>query len=534
MDRAAALSLLLGLLLGLLLACIACTDELEPLGEAVVIVDTDLPVPELAAQLRLDLYSPDGASWYHSREIALPDPRDWPASFSLYNPDSEAMREALVRVRIHPLGKLRDYRGERFAPVPIGMAPGEVPAEPIATDEPRMVIDGVDRTPRTEPQPLLTIDRLFRLRLELGKTGSVQLTLRGACAGTMADLAGGATCVDTRAALLPVEELSLSEDVEPELSSVQGSFAPPTDCVSPPRPASEGLFDDEVCVQGGAFVLGNSDVFGYSFVDPNGDLQSADGVPERVAVVPAFRMDRYEVSVGRWRQALAEGFVSPDGTPLVNDGPVLVEGSDLDPRMCTWSGSPLGREDFPVNCVSWYAARAFCAHFGGELPTEAQWEYAAQVAGRDAETRYPWGSDEPSCDRVIFARLASGSFVDGNTQCNPEGSGPQPVNAAEHEGGDVSLGHGIVHLGGGVTELMLDDAQPLAAACWLAAPLESPVCMDPARPYMSLRGGAWYLSSVFVHPGLRASRRRDIPPEAGGGPLTSGSIGFRCIRGGAD
>ncbi|HZO16496.1 MAG TPA: SUMF1/EgtB/PvdO family nonheme iron enzyme [Polyangiaceae bacterium] len=527
MDRAAALSLML--------TCAACTNELDPLGEAILIVDTDLPVPELAAELRLDLYSPDGTAWYHSRDIALPDPRDWPASFSLYDPDPESMREALVRVRIHPLGRVRDYHGERFAPVPIGLAPGDVPPEPMAEGEaPRLFVDGVDATPRTEPQPLLTIDRLFLLRLEPGKTGSVQLTLRGACAGTMADVAGRATCIDTRAVLVPVEELPLNDELEPEVSSVQGSFAPPSDCSAAPRPASPALFDEEVCVQGGAFVFGNSDVFGFSFVDPNGDRQSADGVPERVAVVPPFRMDRYEVTVGRWRQALAEGFVSPDLTPTVNDGPLLVDESNGDPGVCTWSSTDQGREHYPVNCVSWVAARAFCARLGGDLPTEAQWEYAAQVAGRETKTRYPWGTTEPTCDHVIFARLAQGTFADGNMQCAQLGTGPQPVNAAEHDGGDVTPGTRIVQLGGGMTEMMRDDAHPLTAACWLAAPLESPTCVDPTRPYMSLRGGAWHLSSVFVHPGLRASRRRDIPPELGGGPLTMAFVGFRCARAGAD
>jgi formylglycine-generating enzyme required for sulfatase activity len=533
MDRAAAVSLVL--------ACVACTNELDPLGEAVLIVDTDLAVPELAAELRLDLYSSDGTAWYHSRQIALPDPRDWPASFSLYNPDPEAGRVALVRVRIHPLGRVRDYHGERFAPVPIGMAPGEVPPEPIAVgvEEPRLMIDGADVTPRTEPQPLLTVDRLFLLRLEPGKTGNVQLTLRGACAGTMADLAGGATCVDRRAALLPVEELTLADDLEPDVTSVQGSFAPPSDCTAAPRAASQApdgspLFDDEVCVQGGAFIFGNSDVFGYTFVDPNGDQQSADGVPERVAVVPAFRIDRYEVTVGRWRQAIAEGFFSPDPSPYPNDDVLIPDATDPNIGLCTWSTTPRGRENYPVNCLSWAAARAFCIRLGGDLPAEAQWEYAAQVAGREVETRYPWGTDEPSCERVIFGRLAQGPVVEGNTQCAAFGPGPHPVNAAEHDGGDVSLGYGIVHLGGGMTEMLRDDAHPLAAACWLGAPLESPVCVDPERPYMSLRGGSWHLSSVFVHPGLRASQRRDIPPELGGGPFITAYTGFRCVRGGAD
>jgi formylglycine-generating enzyme required for sulfatase activity len=148
------------------------------------------------------------------------------------------------------------------------------------------------------------------------------------------------------------------------------------------------------------------------------------------ATVSPFRMDTFEVTVGRLRQ-----FVNayPVSWPNQNDGAnphvprsgwrtnwftaatsfepngtvgkeavlsalrcdyELLVGPDEDPRghqrFATWTDDPnASSEVVPANCLSWYTAFAFCAWDGGRLPTEAEYLYVA--AGGEEQRRYPWG-----------------------------------------------------------------------------------------------------------------------------------------------
>jgi formylglycine-generating enzyme required for sulfatase activity len=517
------------MLLSAALSCAPETRTLPPLGEVLVVVDTDMKVPTFVSHLRVDLYALDG-TWYDSEDSVLDKTTDWPTSFGLYVPEGVTDSEAWVRIRAYPEGSVRDYRGERFAPRPtvdvgatctMSTCPLATAPPPAITDQPRLVLDGTDLTPPTEPAPLVTIDRLLLVRVPRDVHSGVHVVLHGACVGTMADFHGKRTCVDTENVRVTVTEEPTSTDTTLPATSLQGTWNPTARCTSTPRPpghAADGtpLYDEEVCVDGAMFTFGSSNAFG---------IGDSDDLPARVAILPPFRMDRYEVTVARWREALAQGFQpyqSDPSTPVVNDAP-LPTGNTApgSPTLCTWSTVPQGREDFPLTCLFWPTARSFCQWLGGNLPTETQWEYVTADAGRPLPTPYPWGGDEYS--GLLCSQAAYGRGSDPLTgACNGDGKhfGPLPVEALSGPGGDVSLQLGIVNLAGNVEEYMLDAFANLSSNCWAGQPLEDPACRVPAL-LNSLRGGSWIdpIQSVFA--GYRSSQ-----------PILTASPegGFRCVR----
>jgi formylglycine-generating enzyme required for sulfatase activity len=150
------------------------------------------------------------------------------------------------------------------------------------------------------------------------------------------------------------------------------------------------------------------------------------------ATVSAFRLDSFEVTVGRFRK-FVEAYPASKPTKSSGKNPntsadpgwsdtwdssmpvdqaALIAALKCDAQFATWTDAPGTRENLPINCVNWQEAFAFCIWDGGRLPTEAEWNYAA-AAGAD-QRDYPWGSTAPGPNADLAVH---GCYLNGNGSC---------------------------------------------------------------------------------------------------------------------
>jgi len=232
-------------------------------------------------------------------------------------------------------------------------------------------------------------------------------------------------------------------------------------CVTPAPTCPGGMR----LIPAGMFLMG----------DPT--AADSDASPIHAVRLTAFCMDETEVSVSAYAACATCSSPATGGA-------------------CNWG--VVGRGSHPVNCVDWNMARAYCQARGGDLPTEAQWEYAARGADGRA---YPWGNDAPG-PQLCWNRPDSTCPV----RTYPSGNSP----------------FGLSDMAGNVSEWTSD---------WYAAYTGSAGSnvTNPTGPvtgtYHVYRGGWWSTFGGTLIPDFRGWHRyylRFTPQDD--------STGFRCAR----
>jgi len=243
------------------------------------------------------------------------------------------------------------------------------------------------------------------------------------------------------------------------------------------------------------------------------------------ATISSFRLDTYEITVGRFRNfvaAYSQSMTQPaagknpsnasdPGWDSAWSGSLPADASALKVALkClstnqTWTdaaGTP-GLESLPLNCINWFEAEAFCIWDGGWLPTEAEWNYAA--AGGSAQRLYPWGSAAPDC---TYANYSPSDF------CVAPGNGGA-VNRVGSESTKGDGAYGQADLAGNVREWVQD---------WYAA--YTPTCNNcsnlTAASYRMIRGGGFGSGGTA---GLVTSYRGYGSPS-----VRTVDVGARCAR----
>ncbi len=272
-----------------------------------------------------------------------------------------------------------------------------------------------------------------------------------------------------------------------------------------------------------------------SSVVPAGSINRIND-PAFPATVSAFKLDTYEVVVGRFRAFLNAGKGTKKSPPadgaganptiagsgwqaafssgLVDDTDRLRDAVKCDPALYdAYRDVPGVNDTLPMNCVTWFEAMAFCIWDGGRLPTETEWNYAA--AGGSEQRVYPWGAGAIDTTRASFGCKSGDSIADpGAPLCTFKdytAVGTRPT-------GKGRWGH--ADMAGNVWERVLDNfVDPFRlAACVDCADLQ------PSTDGRGIRGGSINWGKDY----LRTSDRTAVNSET---PDTrTNTVGFRCAR----
>ena len=299
-----------------------------------------------------------------------------------------------------------------------------------------------------------------------------------------------------------------------------------------PAPSTAGM----VFIKGGAFQMGAR------------PMRQEEG-PPRLMRVGSFWIDLTDVTNAEFaRFVAATGYVTLAERPLDPKAYPQLSGDQLKPSGIVFVGSASpagsdpgqwwrvapganwrrpsgpassieGEEALPVVQIAWDDAMAYARWLGHDLPTEAEWEYAAQ--GGKGATRFVWG-DAPLDPKHPQANVWQGVFPALDTGVDGFKARASPVGCFPPNG------FGLYDMAGDVWQWTKDWYRPNidpAPGASQSGPSQS-AAFDPGDPGARkhvIKGGSFLCAPNYCY------RYRPAAREPGPSDTGENHIGFRTV-----
>jgi formylglycine-generating enzyme required for sulfatase activity len=227
--------------------------------------------------------------------------------------------------------------------------------------------------------------------------------------------------------------------------------------------------NEMILIPAGEFIMGT-------------DIRLSDEGPQHKVTLPAFYIDKYEVTNLQYKK--------------FND-----ETHRRSPRHFRNRTFPEGKADHPVTYVSWEDAKAYCEWAGKRLPTDEEWEKAAR--GTDGRM-FPWGDEFDIAKANTPLRWQQAGQFGDTTPVGAFEAGKSP--------------YGLYDVSGNVWEW--------TASWYKAYPGNDKPSESYGERYKTLKGGSWFDCSFYAC-GISAPvfNRAFFAKR-----VKNDSFGFRCAK----
>ncbi|OKP01099.1 formylglycine-generating enzyme family protein [Xenorhabdus eapokensis] len=231
-----------------------------------------------------------------------------------------------------------------------------------------------------------------------------------------------------------------------------------------------------------------------------GSELSPDEQPVHAVTLSDFFIDIHPVTNAEFAVFIEQGgyrskeYWSEEGFQFIQDNDIS--------EPLYWYDSNWNQPKQPVTGISWYEAVAYATFVGKELPTEAQWEFAAK--GNDNRL-YPWGNSEPS---ITIANYAP--------DCEPTELNRKSTDWDAHPQNRSPFG--CIDMAGNLAEWCLDNYYQDYS--WDKTHID-PVYLSVPTDDHIVRGG----SGLHDEDYMRCTCRDNYPPT-----VRDNIVGLRCVK----